>query len=229
MDKVSSFLRRMQFYTFIKNIDKILASFNADEAPEPENLTLFAQEKKETKEENIQQNLFTQAIKETVSDNDVVYTVVNDENINDVINELNNSDRISYRIGLNDGKISGIAISNGKNYYFSNKYISNIKPLFENQNTVKIAFDAKSDYHTFLYNGINFTGLEYDVLLASYVKDPNRKHSIDAQSLDFLGHIIANSESKEEFLCDEAETIFKLHNYWLNNLDDNEQKLLYDV
>ena len=29
MEKVSAFLRKMQFYSFIKNIDKILSSFNS--------------------------------------------------------------------------------------------------------------------------------------------------------------------------------------------------------
>ncbi len=38
--------------------------------------------------------------------------------------------------------------------------------------------------------GFEPKGLEYDVLLASYVKDPNRKHTIEAQALDFLNHIV---------------------------------------
>lgn len=228
MDKVSSFLRRMQFYTFIKNIDKILAYFNSDENPEPENLTLFAP-RTENQEENVQQNLFTQAIKETVSDTNVKYVTVNDENIKDVIDKINNSNRISYRIGLKDGQITGIAISNGKNYYFESKYLNDLKHVFENAKIGKIAYDAKSDYHTLMYNGIKYQGLEYDVLLASYVKDPNRKHTIDAQALDFLNHIVTNAEYKEEFLCDEAETILKLHKYWLDNLDEKEQKLVKEV
>jgi len=167
LDKVSSFLRRMQFYTFIKNIDKILASFNADEKPEQETLTLFALSPAETGE-NVQQNLFTQAIKETVSDTNVEYIEVNDDNLESVLDEINRSEKISYRIGLKDNKIEEIAISNGKNYYFGGKYrgkyISNLKPIFENQNIKKIAYDAKSDYHVFLNHGINYAGLVYDVL-----------------------------------------------------------------
>jgi len=37
--KVSDFLRKMQFYTFIKNIDKILTSFNPEEVTEGENFS----------------------------------------------------------------------------------------------------------------------------------------------------------------------------------------------
>ncbi len=227
IEKVSSFLRKMQFYTFIKNIDKILSSFNADEMPEPENLTLFAQTSTAGRE-NIQQNLFTQAIKDTVEDSNVEYTVVTDDNLNSIINEITNSDKISYRIGVNDGEITGIAISNGKNYYFQGKYLNDLKQVFENSKIGKIAYDAKADYHVFLNNGINYSGLKYDVLLSSYVKDPNRKHAIDAQSLDFLNHITSNG-SAEEILCDEAETILKLHDFWLKNLDEKEQKLVNDI
>ena len=72
-------------------------------------------------------------------------------------------------------------------------------------------------------------GLEYDVLLASYVKDPNRKHTIDAQALDFLNHILAKSDEIQKFACDEAETILKLRDYWINNLEEAEQKLVNDI
>ncbi len=228
IEKVSSFLRRMQFYTFIKNIDNILASFNADEKPEPETLTLFAQNPQQATED-IQQNLFTQAIKETVADSNIEYNKVNSDNFEQIIDDIKKSKRISYRIGVNDDQITSIAISNGKNYYFDNKYIGYLKPVFENPNIKKIAYDAKSDYHAFLYNGIKYAGLEYDVLLSSYVKDPNRKHTIEAQSLDFLNHIMAKSDNESDFLCDEAETILKLYGYWLKNLDEKEQKLVKDI
>ena len=228
MDKVSSFLRRMQFYTFIKNIDKILASFNADETPEPENLVLFAQNTIKSNE-TVQQNLFTQAIKETANDTDIVYIEVNDDNCAKISEELKTSKEISYRLDINDGNLEGIAISNDKNYYIGSKYISSLKLIFESPNISKIAYDAKADYHVFINNGINFAGLEYDVLLASYVKDPNRKHTIDAQALDCLNHIIVNNGNKAEILCDEADTLLKLHQYWLKNLDNDEQKLVNDV
>lgn len=229
LDKVSSFLRKMQFYTFIKNIDKILSSFNADEKPKPKTLSIFAQSETQNKGETVQQNLFTQAIKETVSDTNIDYVEVNDDNLKDILSDISKSERISYRIGRKDDSIDGIAISIGNNYYFGGKYIKDLKPIFENNLPKKIAYDAKADYHILADNGINFGGLEYDILLASYVKDPNRKHTIDAQALDFLSHIITNSDNKEEFLCDEASTLLKLHDYWIKNLDEKEQKLVNDI
>ena len=67
IENVSEFLRKMQFYTFIKKIDKILTSFSNEEENNNSfaNLSLFEQQPQTG---SVQQNLFTQAIKETVAD-----------------------------------------------------------------------------------------------------------------------------------------------------------------
>ena len=59
LNKVSDFLRKMQFYTFIKNIDKILGSFNGEKV-EPENLSIFAQQPVKQSGDFVQQGLFRQ-------------------------------------------------------------------------------------------------------------------------------------------------------------------------
>ncbi len=225
--KVSEFLRRMQFYTFIKNIDKILSSFNPAEVSVGENLSLFAQP--QTNGEVVQQNLFTQAIKETVEDLDVDYTVVNADNIKQVLNNIRDSKRIAIKYYSKDDEITHIAISDGKNYFFSKDFIPDIKEIIENENIKKVGFDIKSAYSILLNNGIEPKGLEFDVLLASYVKDPNRKHTLDAQALDFLNHILSNSDNIEKYACDEAETILKLYDYWMSNLEEAEKKLVLDI
>ena len=228
IDKVSEFLRKMQFYTFIKNIDKILASFNSTETPAGENLSLFSQPQNPSGDA-IQQNLFTQAIKETVDDADIEYTIVNSDNVTQIVNDLLDSNRIGIKYYSKDEKISHVGISNGKNYFFPQDFIENLKPIIENETIKKIGFDVKSEYSLLLNNGFSPKGLEYDVLLASYVKDPNRKHTIDAQALDFLNHIIAKPDDVQKFACDEAETILKLYDYWTKNLEETEQKLVKDI
>ena len=77
MEKVSAFLIKMQFYTFIKNIDKILASFSSKEEPViGENLSLFAQPVSPAGD-SVQQNLFSQAIKETIQDTKILEDKMN--------------------------------------------------------------------------------------------------------------------------------------------------------
>ncbi|MCQ2755066.1 MAG: DNA polymerase I, partial [bacterium] len=226
IDKVSEFLRKMQFYTFIKNIDKILASFNGDETPEVETLSLFAQT---STENSVQQNLFTQAIKEAVSDVELEFVEVNRDNLQTVISDINNSTRIGLRIASEKGKISKIAISNGKNYYFSDEFIEDLKPILSNDAIKKVQYDAKADFHILNANGLELKGFEYDVMLASYVKDPNRKHTLDAQSLDFLNHIMSDSENLIKHLCDEAYVIYELYAYWKKTLDERETNILENI
>ena len=226
IENVSEFLRKMQFYTFIKNIDKILTSFNPNAAVEDNaNLSLFANN---NQSENIQQNLFTQAIKETVADIHFEYEIVDADNLENVLETLSKQELLAFKFYSKDGVITSASISDGKSYYFNQELIAELKHIIENPDIKKIGYDSKSDYHLLLNNGFSPAGLEYDVLLASYVKDPNRKHSLEAQGLDFLNHIITVGED-EKAACDEAYTIFKLYDYWIKNLDEREQKLVKDI
>ena len=224
IENVSAFLRKMQFYTFIKNIDKILASFNGESSGQ--NLNLFSQSKGET----IQQNLFSQAIKDTVEDRGFEYVKADDNNLREILGKISSFERIAIKWYRKEDLISACSISNGEqNYYFSDKYTLMLKDIVENPDIKKIGYDAKSDYHLLLNNGFSPKGLEYDVLLASYVKDPNRKHTLEAQALDFINHIMTPEDGSEKFACDEAYTIFKLYEYWKTHLDEKEQKLVNDI
>lgn len=226
IDEVSAFLRKMQFYTFIKNIEKILTSFNPDAKIEvSENLNLFNQTQQQ---DNMQQSLFAQAIKETEEDVKLEFKVADSSNVNVILAQLEKAERIAMKFYSNEGKIVSASVSDGENFFFDTSEVEKLKPIIENPNIKKIGFDAKSDYHLLLNNGYTLKGLEYDVLLASYVKDPNRKHTLEAQALDFLNHIILSNES-EIGKCDEAHTIFKLYEYWQKNLDEREQKIVNEI
>ena len=226
IEDVSAFLRKMQFYTFIKNIDKILTSFNPNaEVEVNENLNLFNQA---PKQDNVQQSLFAQAIKETVEEAKIEFKIVDTNNIEGILAQLEKAERISMRFYSNEGKIVSASVSDGENFFFDANEVVKLKPIIENPNIKKIGFDAKSDYHLLLNNGYTLKGLEYDVLLASYVKDPNRKHMLEAQALDFLNHIIMSNDS-EMGKCDEAYTIFRLYEYWQKNLDEREQKIVNEI
>lgn len=226
IDDVSAFLRKMQFYTFIKNIDKILTSFNPNaEVEVNENLNLFNQA---PQQDNVQQSLFAQAIKETVEETNIEFKIVGANNIEGILAQLEKAERIAMKFYSNEGKIVSASVSDGENFFFDSNEVEKLKPIIENPNVKKIGFDAKSDYHLLLNNGYTLKGLEYDVLLASYVKDPNRKHTLEAQALDFLNHIIMSNEN-EMGKCDEAHTIFRLYEFWQKNLDEREQKIVNEI
>ena len=228
LNKVSEFLKRMQFYTFIKNIDKILGSFNGDNI-EPENLSIFAQTNSSSQNSSftpIQQGLFSQAIKENIDDSNFEYEIA--DNKPQVVELLQSKELIAVKYYENNGTIEAVSVFDGSKAYYFNKPIE-LKQIIENEKIKKIGYDIKSEYHLLLNNSFEPKGLEYDVLLASYVKDPNRKHTLDAQALDFLNHIITSPSDIEKFRCDEAYTIYKLYEYWQSNLDEKEQKLVNDI
>ena len=241
INKVSEFLRNMQFYSFIKNINKILASFNtkADSQETAQTIPIF--DKKPAEETSGQLGLFTQAIKETVQDIDFKCKVL--ENITEVENVINDIRTKEFAINTYDDKsvILGFSVSVGdENNYFiksNSENIALLKPLLEDKNVKKLFYDAKRNYYILKENGITLDGISYDVLLSSYVKDPNRSHLIESQALDFLNHIMTEKkELSSELLhstcmyaCDEAYAIYNLTKYWRENLSAEEKKLVDEI
>ncbi len=240
INKVSEFLRSMQFYSFIKNINKILASFNPEMAnsQEVQDIQILTPAT-EQQPESGQLGLFTQAIKETVEDNAKIDCKIlsTEGEVKKLVEELKTKDRFAVNIYSDKSTILGIAISYGKNYFVKGEFTELLKPLLEDSNCKKVFYDAKHNYYVLKENNITLSGIDYDVLLASYVKDPNRSHLIESQALDFLNHIMSEkSEVTSELLvsacayaCDEVYSIYNLAEYWEKNLNEQEQKLVKEV
>lgn len=240
INKVSEFLRSMQFYSFIKNINKILISFNPEMAnsQEVQDIQILTPAT-EQQPESGQLGLFTQAIKETVEDNAKIDCKIlsTEGEVKKLVEELKTKDRFAVNIYSDKSTILGIAISYGENYFVKGEFTELLKPLLEDSNCKKVFYDAKHNYYVLKENNITLSGIDYDVLLASYVKDPNRSHLIESQALDFLNHIMSEkSEVTSELLvsacayaCDEVYSIYNLAEYWEKNLNEQEQKLVKEV
>ncbi len=240
INKVSEFLRSMQFYSFIKNINKILTSFNPEMAnsQEVQDIQILTSAT-EQQPESGQLGLFTQAIKETVEDNAKIDCKIlsTEGEVKKLVEELKTKDRFAVNIYSDKSTILGIAISYGENYFVKGEFTELLKPLLEDSNCKKVFYDAKHNYYVLKENNITLSGIDYDVLLASYVKDPNRSHLIESQALDFLNHIMSEkSEVTSELLasacayaCDEVYSIYNLAEYWEKNLNEQEQKLVKEV
>lgn len=235
INKVSEFLRGMQFYSFIKNINKILKSFNPDIETVQE-IKILEQKPKE--EVGGQLGLFTQAIKESIEDTECESTIVdNDDEIKNLVKTLQEKKEFAINCYTDKSGLIGFAISDGENYFVKSDYLNELKPLLEDENIKKYFFDAKHNYNVLKELGVNLKGIGYDILLASYVKDPDRSHSIEAQALDYLNHIMTNKEELTRdlltqschYACDEAYSIFKLTEFWRKNLSEAEQKIVNDI
>lgn len=125
--------------------------------------------------------------------------------------------------------------------------INALKPIFEDANIKKTLQNAKFDYNILQNYGIKLKGIIFDTMLASYIKDPTRKHGLKTQSLEHLNHVMqeiveligsgknqlsmecTSIEEATSYACDDAFATLELTKFWQTNLDEKELKLLYDV
>ena len=85
--------------------------------------------------------------------------------------------------------------------------------------------------------------ISFDTVLASYIKNPNRSHDLNAQALDYINHISFELDfptKKTKFAQlpqtdlityaqDNAFSIYKLTQFWLKDLSPEELKLHDEV
>ena len=122
-----------------------------------------------------------------------------------------------------------------------------LKPVLGNEKIKKTLQNAKFDYNIFQNYGIKIKGIFFDTMLASYIKDPARKHGLKTQSLEHLNHIMqeiteligsgknqmsmecVSIEEASAYACDDAYATLELTKYWQEKLDEKELKLLYNI
>ena len=235
IDRVVDFLKNMQFYSYIKNINEILTSFNPD-------LNVSQSQILEVKQENNLDNgqlgLFSQVVKETVGDTEFSSAKAEEADIEPLIKDIQDKGIMSLNVYTEGPMFVGVSIGVGdKGYYAEYKYLKKLKPILEDKTIIKYFYDAKRVINDLRAVDIHLEGFGYDILLASYVKDPSRNHSLEFQSMDLLNHIMCDKKNvtsectKEmwQFASDEAYTIRQLTDYWKENLNDTEKNLLENI
>lgn len=280
--KVTEFLTKMQFYSFIKNINEILNSFNKNIKPVKENNVTEIQ----AQPQEGQLNLFSQAVHAVINKNDLKCSknlITDSTDFEELVEKLSASSVFGFEIkaniksvisseivgisfvidsGLNYGE-KGFSVTDGESssetFYIPVKgvglskildldfIIDRLKPVFENEKIKKIVFDSKRIYNIFSSYGISVKGLDFDIMLASYIKNPARNHELDVQAIEHLSHAICeytpfeknkkkqvklqdvNIESVLNHVSDEIYTILSLAKFWLKELDEDELKILVDI
>ena len=276
---VTEFLKKMQFYTFIKNINSIMYSFDKTEHGTPTQ-TLLA-----NPDGSMQLGFFSEAVSEELNKESNLNfdkkLIVDLQDLEELVSQLKSQSLVAFKtyaevknavnsefVGLtfafsesisvkdrievkDDGGIKAFYIplrhSNIENQLPLDVVISKLKPIFEDKNVKKTTFDAKTEFNVLRNLGINADGIIFDVVLASYVKDTNRNHDLEIQSIENLQHAITpfapfEKEKKKRvkfvdvdadiatnFATEEVAVILELSKYWARNLDESEQKLVYDI
>lgn len=291
---VTDFLKRLQFYSFIKNVDEILGSFDkekkATEKPLP-----TSQPKGEASSPQILQaqtvascpmqlGFFAQEVKSKINKDDAPFemkAITTSEELKELVEELKKQTLISIDtetsgLDIQEAELVGISLafnpdysaksqvrisddgSKTKSFYLPvlhqfgdqlelEEVLTVLKPVLEDEKIKKTLQNAKFDYNMLRNYDIKIEGIIFDTMLASYIKDPTRKHGLKTQSLEHLDHVMqeiteligsgknqmsmecVSVEDAAPYACDDAYATLELTKFWQQNLDEKELKLLYDI
>lgn len=256
-EKVITYLKSLQFYSFIKNIDKILCSFDKNcDTPKVQKQEVKDEETsivkfKEDTNTQGQLGLFAISTSEVVNNETYEKQIIsNIDELKKLAELLGKQESFSFDIISNfenarENNIVGcsFAINNDeiKTFYvpFKTEYKDIFKLIYENKTIKKYTFNAKNNINILKTAGISVENIVFDTFLASYIKNPNRNHELSSQALDFINHIsielqgfnkktkLADLSEKElsDYTEDRAFVIYKLTEYWYENLSKEELKL----
>ena len=298
VNKVVEFLKKVQLFSFLKNLNEILKPFDYPEEVTKEISEIAADPKKSTPDpiksvgEQIQLGLCFEAAgaqesaptkkqkKEKLKNS--CHTITTEEDLKKLIDTLNKQTLFAFdtettSVNALEADLVGISLaynpdiqaSNGKieikdtgakteSFYIPvfHRYgeqldldyvVSMLKPVLESKNISKTLQNAKYDVNALLKYGIKTDGVIFDTMLASYVKDPSRKHGLKVQALEHLDYMMKDIdeligkgkaqitmdcvpiEDASDYACDDAFATLELTRYWAQKLDDEEKKLLYDI
>lgn len=251
---VIAYLKKMQFYSFVKNIDNILCLFDkncGETTVKEESIVRFKDDNLQSAQGEMQLGLFSTAVKNVVETKTYDKTIVGTkEDLLKLKEQLNNIDLFAYSFvsdynNASDIKTYGVSLYyNDKSFYIENKEdnFEVLKDIFENEKIKKYVYNAKNDINICRNLNIELKGIDFDVYLASYIKNPSRMHDLSAQAFDYINHISVKLEIDKktkvsdveiqklaDYANDNAFAIFQLTEFWKNELTSSEQKLHDDI
>ena len=197
-----SFLQKMQFYSFVKNTDKLLAPFNSDKAC-CENIVSFSPIEEEGEIQQL--GLFA-----TIQEKEAKKIELKDKSY---LKNLKNGDKIGFLLDFVDREFCYIAFSD----WVVKLSTLEAKEIIENPEIKKVTYDVKNIE-------CDIKGVVSDVQISSYIKDSSRKHDLIIQINECL-KIMPNEEDYGA-LC---SYLLDLDDFYNKNLDEKELKLLNEV
>ena len=271
----------MQFYSFIKNINEILNSFNKNNTAEfPSEISAS---NNNTADGQLQ--LFSQAVSAEINKKEAEYSkhlITDSQDFDILIKKIKTYPAISIEIKADiksviSNIITGIGIALNKDFKYENNTLTAedkekseayyiplintsltqklpteyvlemLKPVFEDENIKKTCYDCKNIYNILRPHGIQLKGIQFDIMLASYIKNPSRNHELQVQSIEHISHAIceyapyeknkkkqikiqdAPIENVLNYVTDEIATITDLTKFWIKELDKDETRILYEI
>ncbi|MBR1616767.1 DNA polymerase I [bacterium] len=170
---VLSFLKKVQLYSFIKNIDKILEPFSGEIV------------KQDDDNSKIQMNLFSEEIKPKKERN---FNKIQSDEAQKYLSTIKAGDKIGFLFDFMQKDICYIS----KDENVIKISYNEAKEILLNPEIKKVSYDVKSFE-------FDVKGIVSDVKLSSYIKDSSRKHDLITQINECLD-VVPNEEDYFE-LC----------------------------
>lgn len=275
---VTEFLTKLQFYSFLRNINEIFASFNRN----AEQIQISGSNAVPVSGTQ-QLGLFGEAVRNEINKFEIKYDtkeILNLEDLKSMTSELSASGVFSIKStgevkSAVESNLRGIAFAVNKNISYNgglhfaddeniktqtffipfgspdrlsqDVILSELTPLLENENYKKLTYDVKNEFNVFRSLGAALKGVVFDVMLASYIKEPARNHELGVQAIERINHIMtefapfeasrkkrtgimeASAEGVFAYASDVAATISDLTEFWYNRLDEKELQLLEKI
>lgn len=192
---VIDYFQKLQFFSFVKNIDKLLKPFMCkEEENEEEPIVKFSNG--EYTQTSLFGNMeFEEQRPENQQRNEVEFK------------DFNFKDKVSFLI---KGDVCYFANENE----YTKTNLESAKEVLGNEEIKKISFDIKSSLDIFP----EIKGVVEDIMLTSYVLDSSRKHDLISQIQSYL-------ENMEEDNITLVSSIYDLSGVYSKKLNDKEKSL----
>ncbi len=215
-DSVKEFFTKVQIYSFVKNIDKLLLPFTmSDNACRDEIVKFEPIEESEKSNSMSQMNLF-ESLSQTNSSKILEITKLAGEDACAFVKEnIKKGTTISFLKDFSDVSYCYLGLNSTVSKVETNK----IQDILKDFEIKKITYDIKN-----ILEDIEIDGVIADVELSSYIKDSSRKHDLITQINENL-QIIPDENDYFE-LC---YYLFELNDFYNKNLTNKEKELLDNI
>lgn len=186
------------------------------------------------------------------------------EQIDDLINTLSASEKICFdtettSVDANNCELVGMSFSIKEkeawyvpvsaNQEEAKKLVHQFKPLFENEQIIKIGQNIKFDQLVLKWYDVEVKGVFFDTMLAHYLIDADTKHNMNVLAENYLGYtpvsieeLIGKKGPKQgtmrdvplekikEYAAEDADVTLQLHDVFKKQIDNTHlHKLFYNV
>jgi DNA polymerase-1 len=188
IDKITKVFKDLEFKTLLPRVEKLKKSKNSNY--KPENIDKFARNEKEFKYKLVNSEedfkAFLQELKKQKE-----FTFDTEADSLDVFSatllgiSFSFKEKEAYYVNINSSAKSFDLFSNQEN---NNKWLEELKPIFNDEKIGKIGHNVKFDLRLMKAQGVEVKGLIFDTKIAAYLINPgNRQHSLDALTENELG------------------------------------------